>query len=321
MNQKKILIPTILNKIIVNALLETNQLSDCLVIIIPGTGPVDLDGNVKEFKTNIYLDISKKLHEFNISTLRYDKPGIGESSGNYNQIGLWDLVDTVSSLVNYFRQSEIFSFKKIILLGHSEGTIIATLVSNRIEVDGLILLGGAGSNLRTIMSVQNTRFIEEVSSMKGFKGFILRLLVTKEGLLKKQNSLFTKVEQSNEDFIKISGQVVQAKWLREHLIIDEDKILQILSKIAIPTLIIDGDKDVQIDSEANKKVAALNNPNLTIRLIDNMNHLLKIQSESISLINLKKIYKSLQKNSLSQELVENIKEWLNYVNKTEASNV
>lgn len=321
MNQHTILIPTSLNKIVINTLLEFSESSDNLIIIIPGTGPVDQDGNISGFKTNIYKDISKSIHELNISTLRYDKPGVGKSSGNYNQIGLWDLVETVSDIVNYFRKTENYKFKKIILLGHSEGTIIATLVSKRIEVDGLILLGGAGSNLKSIMNVQNIKLYKEISNIKGLMGIILRLLITEDKLKGKQDKLFKKVELSSEDFFKISGQTIQAKWLREHFEVRELTIQNILKEISIPTLIINGDKDVQIDTEVINKLVSLNNPALTISVVKDMNHLLKIQKEKISLIKLKKIYKSLHKESISKELLSHIGEWFININKVEASNV
>lgn len=291
--------------------LLTNAIEETLMIIIPGTGPVDRDGNLNKMEMNLYKDLAEGLAQIGISSFRFDKPGVGTSTGDFNRIGLFDLVETVTSIVTYFKQSRIYSFKKIILLGHSEGTILATLASNQIEVDGMILLGGAGSDLKTVMKAQNDRLISEVSMMRGLPGALLRTLMPKEKMFEKQNILFDKVNQTNADTLKISGQVIQAKWLREHLSISQPTVLNILGNLAIPTLIINGDKDVQINSKAFEEIINLNNSFLTVEVISNMNHMLKEQKESISMLKLKKIYKSMEKFPVSYRLIEAIESWTN----------
>ena len=221
MTEIDLLIPIQTNQLNVGATLSSLNGSENLIIVIPGTGPVDRDGNVKELQANLYKELTDRLTGNGFATLRYDKPGVGQSTGDFNRIGLWDLVETVLGIVNYFKTSEQYAFKKIILLGHSEGTIIATLASERIQVNGLILIAGAGSALKSVMMGQNNHVIDEIANKKGLSGFLLNRMITKEKLIKKQANLFDKVNQSDEDFFKISGQKIQAKWLREHLKIDD----------------------------------------------------------------------------------------------------
>lgn len=310
MTEQNLMIPIQKNQLVVGATLFSMSSSETLMIIIPGTGPADRNGNVKEMKANLYKELAFRLVENGFATLRYDKPGVGQSTGDFNKIGLWELVETVLGIVDYFATSVQFAFKSIILLGHSEGTIIATLASERIQIQGLVLIAGAGSTLKSVMVAQNNRVVDEIAQMKGVKGFLLNRIITKEKLIKRQVSLFEKVNQSNEDFFRVSGQVIQAKWLREHLEINDDYIRKQLSVLSMPILVVNGDKDLQIDAEAHIALEKLKNDNLTIKIINEMNHMLKQQSDEVSILKLKQIYKKSEKFPISEELLQLVTQWL-----------
>lgn len=310
MTEINLLIPIQTNQLNVGATLSSLNGSENLIIVIPGTGPVDRDGNVKELQANLYKELTDRLTGNGFATLRYDKPGVGQSTGDFNRIGLWDLVETVLGIVNYFKTSEQYAFKKIILLGHSEGTIIATLASERIQVNGLILIAGAGSALKSVMMGQNNHVIDEIANKKGLSGFLLNRMITKEKLIKKQANLFDKVNQSDEDFFKISGQMIQAKWLREHLKIDDKHVRDQLSALSVPFLIINGDKDLQIDAESLNALEKIKNDNMTMKIIPGMNHLLKQQIDDGSILKLKQIYKKLEKEPVSEALIKVVTRWL-----------
>ena len=50
-------------------------------IILPGSGPTDHDGNAnKNLQTNTYLMLARELAQRGITTLRYDKRGVGRSA-------------------------------------------------------------------------------------------------------------------------------------------------------------------------------------------------------------------------------------------------
>lgn len=315
MKEFEIKIPIKKLQLQISGTLIKNDHERILIVIIPGTGPVDRDGNLNKIKMNLYKNLAERLSQLGVSSFRFDKLGIGESTGNFNQIGLFDLVETVSDIVKYFRQPMLYSFEKIILLGHSEGTIIATLALNQSYFDGMILLGGAGSDLRSVMKAQNNCLIDELAIMSGFSGKLLRTLMPREKIIEKQNILFNKVNQTKKDTVRIGGQLIQAKWLREHLSITHIDIKNRLKYLMIPTLIINGDKDVQINPKAIEAVIALNNQNLTVEIIPNMNHMLKEQDGSTSMLKLNKIYKLMEKHPLSDRLINSIEGWLNqYMN-------
>lgn len=311
MLEKELYIPVGDSQMQISATLTYENSLETLVIIIPGTGKVDRDGNVKEMRANLYKELSDKLSLNGFATLRYDKLGVGKSTGDYYSVGLWDLLESIKSIITYFRCSKDYKFKRIVLLGHSEGTILATLLVGKIHVDGLILIAGAGSSLKSVMLAQSNLLSEEVNNKKGIAGALLRSMISKDKIYKKQMQLFDKVSQSNEDFIRVSGQKIQAKWLREHLSIDDAFVNQQLMSINHPFLVINGDKDLQIDNSSLSKLETLNNPNKSIVTIAGMNHMLKYQIEACSILKLKQIYMKMVKLPISDELLIEITKWLN----------
>lgn len=284
--------------------------SDVLIVMIPGSGPVNRDGNMRGMRASIYQQLADALVQSGFATLRYDKIGVGESTGDFNRAGLDDAVQCVSDIIDYCNSSEDMAFTKIFLLGHSEGTIIATLSASRKQVDGIILLCGAGTSLRSVITSQNEALLSEIARKSGFAGALLRKLVSPEKQRIKQQKLFDKVMQTDEDTVKISGRKIQAKWLREHLSLSDQRIIQLLSSLTCQVLAVHGSKDVQSPLEPFNYLKNLNLNHVHMVMIDDMNHMLKKQQEQISLLALKKIYKKSASEPIASELVHEIVTWL-----------
>jgi hypothetical protein len=284
--------------------------SDVLIVMIPGSGPVDRDGNMRGMRASIYKQLADALVQSGFAALRYDKIGVGESTGDFNHAGLYDAVQCVSDIIDYCNSTEDMVFNKIFLLGHSEGTIIATLSASRKHVDGIILLCGAGTSLKSVITSQNEALLSEIASKSGFTGLLLRKLVSPEKQRLKQKKLFDKVMQTNEATVRISGRIVQAKWLREHLSLNDQKILQLLSSLKCKVLVIHGSKDVQSPIKPFYHLKNLALDHIRTVMIDDMNHMLKKQKEACSLLALKKIYKKSANEPISHEIVDEIENWL-----------
>lgn len=173
------------------------------VVIVPGTGSADRDGNLKNFEMNLYKNLAKFITSLGFVTIRYDKRGIGKSEGNILTCGVNDLVDDVISNVKYVQQLANVDSERIILLGHSEGCILNTLAYHRHRVAGLILIAGAGAGLKSALIYQNELSFQEIQQMNGLKGKLLKLLIKEESIVKKQKKLFELVQSSTEDIIKI----------------------------------------------------------------------------------------------------------------------
>ncbi len=280
------------------------------IIIVNGSGPSNRDGNIGDMKMNIYKDLSDFLVDNNFMTLRYDKRGCGESQGNANSVGMWDLIDDIVCCIDFVKSTKN-SNNKVILLGHSEGCILNTLLTTKKDIDGLILLAGGGTSIKETLKYQMKNQNEEIKNLKGFKGFLLRLLVKEKKAIKVQNDLFEKCINSTYDIIKIKGKEIPAKWFREHLSINEEYILGILKNIKIPTIAITGNKDAQVDYKDLDKINNLKNNKIETKIIDNMDHLLKYFDKEISMINLMSQYKEDNEKEIHKDLKEEIIKYLN----------
>ncbi len=279
------------------------------VVLISGTGPADRDGNMPRFSSNIYKALSDFFAGQGFVTIRYDKRGVGESKGIHNETGFYDLVDDVIANVNYLENLDFVDKDKIILCGHSEGAMIATIASTRHQVAGMILLAGAGTTLRSALNYQNWIVLQETKTTTGLKGWILRKLINEKNYLKRVNSLFDKCCRTDKDVIRVMGQKMSAKWIREHDNLSDQQMLEVIANAGCPILAITGEKDVQANPEDIDKIEKLNLPHVKCRIVLGMDHILRRSTGKRTILNIKKQYASEFSQPIHEDLLETIREW------------
>ena len=284
------------------------------VIIVPGTGNSDRDGNSKKLNMNLYKQLAEFLTSIGYASLRYDKRGLYKSEGDFIKTGVSDLMDDIISIYNYLQANESIDSNNIFLLGHSEGSILSTIISGKLNLKGMILLSGAGISIRTALSMQSHEAFNEIQDMKGIKGILLRLLYSKNKIKKTQEKLYQKALETEKDVIKFQMREFPAKWLREHLKYTDEDIMDLLKSIDIPVLCITGDKDVQADPNDLKAVERLDNDNIKVEIIKNMDHILRYYDREKTIMNLTKQYKEEIDKPLHQELKKELENWFPSIN-------
>lgn len=126
-----------------------------IALLIAGSGSIDHDGNGPQIKPATLKKLSEQLAERKIATLRYDKRGAGgwkPEFGAPEDFRFKDYVDDAAALVGYLRSGGKFS--RIILIGHSEGGLVAILTARRVPVDGLVLLATAARRQGDLLKAQ-----------------------------------------------------------------------------------------------------------------------------------------------------------------------
>ena len=126
-----------------------------VALLIAGSGTTDHDGNGPQIKPATLKKLSEQLAARKIATLRYDKRGAGgwkPEFGRPEDFRFKDYVDDATALVNYLRGSGKFS--KVILVGHSEGGLVAILTARRVPVDRLVLLATAARRQGDLLKAQ-----------------------------------------------------------------------------------------------------------------------------------------------------------------------
>ena len=282
------------------------------VLIINGSGGADRDGSMKKpaMISNIYKEIAHVIANLGIIVLRYDKRGVGESEGNTLKAGMLDLVNDIESNVQFLREDHRVDANKIILVGHSEGCILATLAHRMSLVNGLVLLSGAGTGLIQPIRYQNDIILSEIERLKGLKGVLLRKLVTKKKVYKQIDDLVEKMRNSSGDTIRIKGKKMPAKWMREHFDVKDGEILNILKEITVPVLVVTGNKDAQVDPKVLKTIESLKNPLITCEVIPNMDHMLKEFDGKVTVMNLMKQYKKELSQPMHPVLKSELSSWI-----------
>ncbi|HWX57697.1 alpha/beta hydrolase [Bradyrhizobium sp.] len=126
-----------------------------VALLIAGSGSTDHDGNGPQIKPATLKKLSEQLVARKIATLRYDKRGAGgwkPEFGRAEDFRFKDYVDDAVALVDHLRAGGKFS--KIVLVGHSEGGLVAILTATRVPVDRLILLATAARKQGDLLKAQ-----------------------------------------------------------------------------------------------------------------------------------------------------------------------
>ncbi|MCJ8009288.1 alpha/beta hydrolase [Lederbergia wuyishanensis] len=281
------------------------------ILFLAGSGNINRDGSTVKgkFKFNLYKDLADIMTPLGFVTLRYDKRGVGESEGSLLKTGLWDAVTDAENALEFLANHPRVDSNRIIVLGHSEGCIVGTALNERRPVNGLILLSGGGGGLQESLDAQRQQVYKEMGNTKGFKGFLIKKLNTIEKSEKQAQGLYRKMTSTSKDIIKYAGFVkMPAKYFREHFNYD---IVEGLKKISCPVLAMNGLKDFQTSNEFLERIPENAMGPVSIFLIENMDHGLKVQLTPISALNAKKDYVKTVGKPIHEEAISHLTTWLN----------
>ncbi|WP_419862955.1 alpha/beta hydrolase family protein [Candidatus Poriferisodalis sp.] len=99
------------------------------VVLISGSGDQTRDVDVAGFR--VFAALAEELATIGIASLRYDDRGIGGSSGDGLQATIEDRAADVAAAVDLLVSRDDIDAKRIGLIGHSEGGMVAPLAASR----------------------------------------------------------------------------------------------------------------------------------------------------------------------------------------------
>jgi dienelactone hydrolase len=112
-------------------------------VLISGSGPQNRDEELMGHKP--FLVLSDYLTRNGIGVLRFDDRGTYESKGDFSKATSFDFATDVEAAINYLKNRKEIDKKRIGLIGHSEGGIIAPIVAvNNKNVSFIVLMAGTG---------------------------------------------------------------------------------------------------------------------------------------------------------------------------------
>ena len=278
-----------------------------LVLLIMGTGTLDRDGNGFGFKSNLYKDLSDMFVDMGYVCVRYDKRGTHESTGNVKTSGLSDLVNDAANVINYAKKLDYIDSEKIVVCGHSEGSMIATLLTKTENLQGIILLSGACMSLKEAMLYQNYLVIEQVKNMKGILGWFLRKTLKNTNVEKQVSDIYEKAEIASKETYFYNGTLLNTKYMREHNALTGEDYINLLKAYKGKILAITGQLDVQADYKTLERISDIEG--VTISTTKELNHILRETDKEPNIMNIKKEYKVLLKKPISPIIKETISKW------------
>ncbi|NKC51751.1 alpha/beta hydrolase [Ochrobactrum cytisi] len=234
-----------------------------VVLIIPGSGPTDRDGNSPlGISAGLYRLLAEGLGAAGVATVRIDKRGMFGSAGavpDANAVTINDYVSDTRARLKAIRSST--GSDCVWLLGHSEGGPVA-LATAQVErhICGLILIATPGRPLGDVLKEQLRSNPANASILSSANTAINTLAVGKHvDPSELPTSLAPLFAPAIQDFL-ISAFTLDPAELAGH--------------VAKPILILQGERDLQIgipDAMVIKAAA----PSAKLTRLPNTNHVLK----------------------------------------------
>jgi uncharacterized protein len=279
------------------------------VLMIHGSGPLDRDENARQFrfittKLNVFNNIAEYLAPLGIASLRYDKRGCGRSSGNYDEAGFRDLTWDATATYGFLTGQESIRKGSIFLLGHSEGALIAPKIATEYpRIAGLILLAAPAQNLAEALRYQGRKIKDDIERGGGLNRRIIRLTWRLLGdPLSTQEAIIERVRTTDENSFRYKLQKINAKWLREHL---NESPADTLRQVSCPILVINGDKDIQVDPQDAVRIAELAKGDVEHHILPDLTHILRADEGPPSILS----YKKLLRKTMEYSVLDLIGTW------------
>lgn len=270
-----------------------------VVVLISGSGAQNRNEELGPMNHRPFLVLSDHLTRKGIAVLRYDDRGVGESGGKFSTATSKDFADDAAAAVNYLKSRKDMKDKKIGLLGHSEGGMIAPMVAiENKSVDFIGLLAGPGMEGSKLLLQQidlisekeglsaELRANDQKTLKKVFSEIAQHPDLSPELLKEKIRSIFNteyeKLPASLQKEIPNKDQMYQSQaamlsstWFRFFL---KHKPQDYLEKVTCPVLAINGALDLQVPASENlegikNSLAKAGNENVTIKELPRLNHL------------------------------------------------
>jgi uncharacterized protein len=252
------------------------------VVLISGSGPHDRDESLMGQKP--FLVLADYLTRKGIVVLRADKRGFAKSTGNFATATVVDFAGDAESGVAYLKTRPEVDSRRIGLIGHSEGGIVAPMAAaQNSDVAFIVMMAGPGVRGDEILPAQ----LILISEAAGKSPAEAEKDATDE------REVLALVEREKDDAVlekqlreKLAGKVPEARveaqiktltspWFRQFIAYDPSTALR---KVTCPVLAINGEKDLQVPPEQNlpairKALADAGNKNFEVDELPGLNHL------------------------------------------------
>ncbi|MFP5390375.1 MAG: alpha/beta hydrolase family protein [Gammaproteobacteria bacterium] len=255
------------------------------VVLVCGSGPFTRDEDFMGHK--VFLVLADALNRRGIAVLRYDKRGVGESSGNVETASFTDFASDAQAALGFLRSRPEIAAHRVGLIGHSEGGLVAPLVALRDpSVRFVILIAAPGVRLSQLARLQNAAMAKasgtpdaDIERRLAFFDKIYVDLATAPGEEQGRAVAKADVTQALADKVALGvtpdAFVSNITSVRTRQLFAYDPV-PALRLLKTPVLALNGSLDLQVPAEENLspiRAALRGNPQATVVELPNLNHL------------------------------------------------
>lgn len=234
---------------------DNTDLNTKLVILIAGSGPTDRNGNQEQNQNNSLKFLAEALAKNGIAVFSYDKRILSQIKSNTmdeKTLRFDDFINDAKDVLAFFRTNK--KYAKIIIAGHSEGSLIGMVAAH--DADAYISISGPG---RSIDEVVTDQIVKQLPPLKEeVVGYFEKL---------KKGETFELKNEMLGILFRESVQPYMISWIKYKPEVE-------IAKLKIPTLIINGTKDLQVSVDEARLLKSAK-PDSKLEIIPNMNHILK----------------------------------------------
>lgn len=265
------------------------------VILISGSNPSDR--NCEGYHHRPFHVLADYLTKNGIAVLRYDDRGVNQSIGDFYQSTTIDFSEDVISAFNFLFTRKEIDTKKIGLIGHSEGGVVAVITASKYEkISFVVLLASPGIPLKDDFKLQQELKYKMGDFTKEYYDFTQRFEEVCYRLIE-SNIATNSAKDSLSIFREGHDKLLNSIDDKKLLISNDYKFDELVSislsphnrfnikcdpsayfeKVKCPVFSINGSKDILVPAKINQDAIRLaltkaGNTNFEIIEIEGLNH-------------------------------------------------
>lgn len=261
MAEHAIELPTPWGKLCGTLLLPEGRGPWTAALLVAGSGPTDRDGNnplLPAPLNNLRL-LAEGLAARGIASLRYDKRGVAASvypGLSEEKLRFEDLVDDAVALAGVLAGDERIA--RVVLVGHSEGSLIAALAAGDAQAAAVVSVAGAGERASALMRSQIEGMLP--ADLSGPALATLAALERQQPVADVPDALVLLFRPTVQPYLM--------SWFRY----DPPAVL---AELEVPALVVQGTADPQVGVEHARLLHA-GKPDARLVLVEGMDHLLSV---------------------------------------------
>lgn len=294
-----------------------------VVVFITGSGAQNR--NEELFGHQPFLVLADALVRNGIASLRMDDRGVGGSEKGKVGATSLDFAGDIESAVAFLKAR---GFEHIGLLGHSEGGMIAPIVSTQnASVRFMVLLAAPGISIDELLLQQTTELLttlssglsqQQIETTRQLNNQVFRFIKNYQGTNYKEDVHNFCVEamteaygtqMSNDEILSMAQEKsseVKNEWFRYFIQFEPRDYLR---QVKVPVMALNGSLDRQVSAQENLKgieqaLHEAGNKNFKIKAYEGLNHLFQTAETGMP------IEYGLIEETIAPQVMEDIVAWI-----------